>query len=286
MSSNRDLFFKLKNANYKYVKESVINQLLYEANGVENLTDFVHLFREECKDEKRLWEMVERVEKGEPIQYVTGKAQFLDWVLNVNQDVLIPRVETEELAANILKILKETGVEKYKVCDVCTGSGALAIAVKNRFPKFDVSAIDISDKALAVARQNACKYHADINFIQGDLIDPLIEKGEKIDVLICNPPYISDKSTIDEQVWKYEPHLALMAEPAWKFYERIFQYYKFFMAKEFVMFFEIGEDMEQDLTNLMNINMDKISFIFRKDMYGKTRFLIISGVNEGGMLDC
>lgn len=281
MSTNKELFFKLKEINSKYLNEGVIKSLLYEANNVNNLTEFLPLFKKECLDENRFNAMLERVLNGEPVQYVTGKSQFLDWIFNVNPDVLIPRVETEELCAIILDILKETGKKDYRVADICTGSGCLAVAIKSRFPTFDVSALDISDKALNVAKSNANKYHADIKFYQGNMIDPLLEKHQKIDVLVCNPPYIDKEETIDEQVFKYEPHLALLAKPNWKYYEYIFQRYKQLMSDEYVMFFEIGEDMEQDLTNIMNINFDNASFVFKKDLYGKTRFLIISGVNYG-----
>lgn len=279
--TNREAFKKLKEIKNKYMNETVIKSLLYEANDCENLTQFLPFFDKEVKNEEKLQSMLKRVLDGEPIQYVIGKTQFLDWVFNVNKNVLIPRVETEELAANILKILEQSKLENLHVVDLCCGSGCLGICIKDRFKNFDVTCIDISKEALDVAKENAKKYNVDINFINDDFIKPLINTNKKVDILVCNPPYIEDESTIDEQVYKHEPHLALLAKPAWKFYEIIFQYYKTFMSDNFAMFFEIGENMEKDLTNIMNINMDNVTFIFRKDIYGKTRFLFVSGVIHG-----
>lgn len=280
--TNREAFKKLKAIKNKYVNDSVIRGLLFAANDCDNLTQLIPLFDLPVKDENKLNLYLDRIIKGEPLQYVIGKTQFLDWTIEVDNNVLIPRVETEELAANVLKILNDFKNEKdINVADVCTGSGCLAIAIKSRYPNFKVMATDISNNALNVARKNALNYCLDIDFKQGDLIEPLLSEKNKIDILISNPPYIEDETTIDEQVYKHEPHLALLAKPKWKYYERIFQTHRLYMNKHFMMFFEIGEDMEDDLTNLININFDDVSFVFKKDIYGKKRFLFITGKVDG-----
>ena len=114
-----------------------------------------------------------------------------------------------------------------------------------------------------------------VELFEGNLVDPIIEIGAKLDVLICNPPYIQDETRIDEQVWKYEPHLALLASPGTKFYEEIFSKANRIMNKHYLMAFEIEDDMEKPLIELMNKYLDGVSYRFHKDIYDKVRFLYI-----------
>lgn len=144
---------------------------------------------------------------GMPLAYILGTAQFLDFTLKVNPNVLIPRPETEEMVQHAFGILK-TMPENVKVLDLCTGSGAIAIAVKRRFLNANITACDISQEALNVARENACMLGAkSITFINSDLFNNI---GSAFDIIISNPPYITrgQMSGLDVCV-KQEPRLAL-----------------------------------------------------------------------------
>ena len=126
-----------------------------------------------------------------------------------------------------------------------------------------------------MAKVNANKYAKNINIFKGDMLSPLIENNIKLDVIVCNPPYIEDIKTIDERTWKQEPHLALLASPSTFFYEQIFKDHQKVMKPKFLLAFEIGEDMEEALTILTKKYFDKCEHQFVKDIYDKTRFLFI-----------
>jgi release factor glutamine methyltransferase len=154
-----------------------------------------------CKDLK----------KGKPFQYIVGHTLFYHLPFVVNENVLIPRGETEELVDMILTDIKKDAV--LSIIDIGTGSGCIPIAIKKNRPKIDISAIDISEKALAVAQLNAEKNNCEINFIHQDIF-AAFESDKKFDVIISNPPYVlsSEYSSIHKNVLDYEPHLALFVE--------------------------------------------------------------------------
>ncbi|MCK8606969.1 peptide chain release factor N(5)-glutamine methyltransferase [Apilactobacillus ozensis] len=151
---------------------------------------------------------INRFINGEPAQYIIGKANFYGNDLIVNSNVLIPRPETEEL---VDWILNDNADGPLNVLDVGTGSGAIAIALKQQRPQWNVWASDISSAALEVAEKNAIKNHVDINFKHSDLFTNI---NSKFDIIVSNPPYISGDETpyMDESVVKYEPHTALFAK--------------------------------------------------------------------------
>ena len=195
----------------------------------------------------------------------------------VNKDVLIPRQETEELAVSTLKtIVSMFGKEpKIKIVDIGTGSGVLGIYLKEYFPNSTVICTDISENSLQIAKINANNHHVDIDFRQGDMLDPIKDETE-VAVVISNPPYIGDESTVDPQTLKYEPHLALFAEPKTKYYEIIMSLIdSTTLGEKYLLAFEIGEDMEEELTHIIETRYKGIMYKFEKDIYGKTRFLYI-----------
>ena len=220
---------------------------------------------------------IDRVSKGEPLQYVLGYAYFVNSNYVVTPDVLIPRQETEELAVGTLKtIIRTFGRDpKIKIVDIGTGSGILGIYLKEYFPNSTVICTDISENSLKIAEKNAKLHNVKIDFRQGDMLDPLLNEKD-ISVIVSNPPYIGDKSTVDPQTLKYEPHLALFANPKTKYYEIIIKAIDSqLMSNKCLMAFEIGEDMEEELTHLLETEYLGIMYKFEKDIYGKTRFLYI-----------
>ena len=276
MPSNREEYFRLLKLENKYLTKSVIVSLLMDASGFEDRMLFYNHFNDEVKDLDKLQKNSERVANGEPLQYVLGYSYFLGHKILVNKDVLIPRQETEQLVIETTLYIKKlfNGEEDFILADVATGSGCIALAMKEEFKGSEVYASDISKEALEVAKKNF--KGKNIEVLQGNLLEPFIEKGIRLDVLMCNPPYIGSPKTIDEQTWKYEPHLALLAEPKTKFYEELFKTMPQVMNEtHFLATFEIGEDMDEEITDLVEKYFKEVRYKIGKDMYGKSRFLYI-----------
>ena len=167
-------------------------------------------------------DLIERRLAGEPIQYITGEAEFYGLPFHVNRDVLIPRPETEHLVEKVMALAAE--FVRPKIVDVGTGSGAIAVALAHALPFAVITATDISADALAVAKANAARNGvADrVRFFKGDLLEAVA--GEHFDIVISNPPYVpeSDRTTLDVEVRDYEPAQALFAgEDGLQIYRRL-----------------------------------------------------------------
>ena len=278
MPTNRQIYFDLLKENNKYLTRLVIKTLLNDANGFNDEISLYKHFDEECLEYDNLLKKIERVKNGEPFQYVLGYANFIDHNFYVDKNVLIPRQETEELVINVREMIKSLFSNKdLTIADIGTGSGAIAITLKRYFSKAHIIATDISEEALDVAIKNSESQKQSIEFLLGDMTKPLESLGIELDVLVSNPPYIESEKTIDEQVWEYEPHSALLANPSTHFYEEIFKSAEKIMKPNSLMAFEIGEDMEKPLLELIGkyFTFTNVTFKFSKDMYNKTRFLYI-----------
>ncbi|MFA7192893.1 MAG: peptide chain release factor N(5)-glutamine methyltransferase [Bacilli bacterium] len=277
MASNRELYFELKKLVPMKLNDSAIKLILLDINGFASFSELVKHFDEQAKDLDRYQEIISRVMAGVPIQYALGHAPFLELDLIVTPDVLIPRPETEELVLFAEKIINKEylGQREIKIADIGTGSGAIAIFLNKRIFKSTVFASDISSKVLAVAKENAIKNDSKITFYEGNMLIPFLQEKIKLDVIISNPPYIEDETTIDDNVFLNEPHLALLAKPASQYYEEIFKNVHAVMKKVILLFFEIGENMEGALTLLIKKYLPLADYEFHKDIYGKTRFLYI-----------
>ena len=273
----RELYFNLQKRKSKYLNNTAIKTLLQDDGNFSDFFNLINHFDEQVKNVDKIESNIVRIEAGEPLQYVLGYAFFVNSNYVVSKDVLIPRQETEELAVATLKtIVKMFGKEpKIKIVDIGTGSGILGIYLKEYFPNSSVICTDISENSLQIAKINAKNHHVEIDFRQGDMLEPI--KDEKdVAVIISNPPYIGDESTVDPQTLKYEPHLALFATPKTKYYEIIMSTIDSqILADKYLLAFEIGEDMEEELTHLIETKYKGIMYKFEKDIYGKTRFLYI-----------
>ena len=273
----RELYFNLQKRKSKYLNNTAIKTLLQDDGNFSDFFNLINHFDEQVKNIDKIESNIVRIEAGEPLQYVLGYAFFVNSNYVVSKDVLIPRQETEELAVATLKtIVKMFGKEpKIKIVDIGTGSGILGIYLKEYFPNSSVICTDISENSLQIAKINAKNHHVEIDFRQGDMLEPI--KDEKdVAVIISNPPYIGDESTVDPQTLKYEPHLALFATPKTKYYEIIMSTIDSqILADKYLLAFEIGEDMEEELTHLIETKYKGIMYKFKKDIYGKTRFLYI-----------
>jgi release factor-specific protein-(glutamine-N5) methyltransferase len=195
-----------------------------------------------------------RVETGTPLQYLLGKAPFYGYEFKVNENVLIPRFDTEILVENAIK---EIGDREVEVLDMCTGSGAIAITVQKN-TKAIVSASDISSNALNVARENALNLGASVRFIESDLFENI--EGT-YDLILINPPYIptSDIETLDSEVKNYEPKLALDGGvDGLDIYRRISESYLNYLNDNGVLMLEIGIGQSEQIKELFG---DKVTFI-------------------------
>ncbi len=221
---------------------------------------------------------VERLVKGEPLGHVLGFEWFYGYRFKVNEDVLIPRPETEELVAYILAAYDEYFKDTLNVTavDVGTGSGAIAVALKKEEPNIHILASDISEKACRIAKQNAQDNDVVVEVLCGDMLEPLIERNIKVDILISNPPYIPSDEAMEDSVVNYEPHVALFGgEDGLKFYRIIFEHAKKVLKDKAMMAFEMGYNQKEVLSAEARKYFPDAKIEVIKDMSGKNRMLFI-----------
>jgi release factor glutamine methyltransferase len=222
--------------------------------------------------------MMDRLVKDEPLAYVLGYQVFLNYQIEVNPSVLIPRMETEELVMQVLMEIDQEfeNTDHPALIDIGCGSGAIAIALKKEEPKLIVLASDISEVALAQAKHNAQVLEADIEFLLGSMAEPLIESHRKVDIIVCNPPYIPEKEAIQSSVLHHEPHVALFGgEDGLKFYREVLQQAPSVLNHPGLIAFEIGWNQRQALTDLAHDTLEDPQVTCYQDMQGKDRILII-----------
>ncbi len=163
--------------------------------------------------------LLQRRASREPLAYILGEIEFYNCKFQVNPNVLIPRVETELLVDHVVKTLSN---ENKTLWDLCAGSGCIGISLKKQYPQLQITLTDQSPHALHVAKENAQNNQVEVTLLQGDLFQPLA--GKKADIIICNPPYISNKeyNDLEPEVKNHEPKLALVAEDdGLQFYQRL-----------------------------------------------------------------
>lgn len=221
---------------------------------------------------------IKRLVAGEPLGHVLGFEWFYGYRFKVNEDVLIPRPETEELVANVLAAYDEyfSNVENVMAVDIGTGSGAIAISLKKEEPNLHMMATDISEKAVLVAKDNAQENEAVVSFLVGDMLQPLIERDIKVDILISNPPYIPKEEVMEDSVVNYEPHVALFGgEDGLKFYRVIFENAPKVLKDKAMMAFEMGYNQKEALSALAKSYFPEAKIEVMKDMNGKNRMLFV-----------
>ena len=228
--------------------------------------------------EKQFLMGMEEYYNGRPIQYIKGVETFFGRDFKVNENVLIPRYETEELVENILYRIDDyfSGYKNITLCDVGTGSGAIAISLALEEPKLKVYATDISDLALTVAKENANNLKADVEVLVGDMLQPLIEKNLKVDIFVSNPPYIPNDQDIEAMVKDNEPHVALFGgNDGLYFYRKIFKEVKPLLNDRALLAFEMGFDQRELMETAIKEFFGDYPFEIIKDINGKDRMLFI-----------
>ena len=227
-----------------------------------------------------------QLQQEKPIQYITREAWFYGLRFEVNENTLIPRPETEELVEWIIESQKsKVKSQKFEILDIGTGTGCIPISLKANLPHVNVSAIDVSEKALEVARRNAVSNKVEINFIQTNILEvedlsqlqtPNFQLPTSFDIIVSNPPYVRnlEKQEIKKNVLDYEPHLALFVEDtdALLFYRKIAQLALKNLAPNGLLFFEINQYLGKETVELLeNIGFKNIEL--KKDIYGNHRMI-------------
>ena len=226
-------------------------------------------------DKQQQWQYfvnIEKLTKGIPLQHITHRQEFMKMDFFVDENVLIRRSDTEILVEEVIKI-----TQKYnspRILDLCTGSGAIAISLKKFVPNADITAVDISEKALEIAQKNAEKLEAKINFVKSDLFDKLDNK--KFDIIVSNPPYIrkDEIKKLSEEVQK-EPKIALDGgEDGLDFYRIIAEQAINYLKTGSFLCFEIGYNQKNDVIKIIEDEQNYKNTYCKKDLYGNDRIII------------
>ena len=261
------------------------------------LTEYLHNLKrvdvalnpnfEISEEEVEKWNVIlAELQQEKPIQHITGEAWFYGLKFEVNENTLIPRPETEELVEWIIESIKsEVQSRKLEILDIGTGTGCIPISVKTNLPQANVSAIDISEKALEVAKRNAASNKVEINFIQTNILEvedlsqlPTLNSQlpTSFDIIVSNPPYVRnlEKQEIKKNVLDYEPHLALFVEDtdALLFYRKIAQLALKNLSPNGLLFFEINQYLGKETVELLE-NLGFKNIELKKDIYGNDRMV-------------
>ncbi len=225
------------------------------------------------------------LEQEIPIQYILGKTEFYGFPFILNEHVLIPRPETEELITSILENVLKTksfhtnaNEKQLKILDIGTGSGCIPISLKKSLPFAEITAIDVSNEALIIAKKNAVLNKVDINLTQQDILN-ITSLNQLYDVIVSNPPYVreSEKKEIKNNVLNNEPHMALFVEDnnPLVFYNKIAELAKNHLTKNGTLFFEINQYLGKETVELIKLKgFNKIQL--KKDIFGRDRIIIAS----------
>ena len=248
---------------------------LYEKTGFDRFQQRRFAHQELLiSDEEELKEIIEELKTGKPYQQILGHTEFYGKKFFVDENVLIPRPETEELVelAKIEIQNLKSKIQNLKLLDIGTGSGIIPITLKKHFPNAEISAIDISEKALEIAKKNAEFHQANIEFIQQDYLNTKLE--ENYDIIISNPPYIGieENIEIEDSVKGFEPNIALFSptSDALIFYKKIAKDGEKYLNENGMIFLEINQKLGKETLELFS-NYSESRLI--KDLSGNDRFV-------------
>ena len=266
---------------------AVVRELLDELFGM-TLTDIVSgkVSELSAENQRLLEEKMQRLSRGEPVQYVTGVEYFAGRPFRVSPAVLIPRPETAQLCEIIRQDYDRPYCalqppEPIRVLDIGTGSGCIAITLALDIPNTEVAAWDISPDALLMARENAHRLGADVNFQLHDILDseslPEPERRQKSEIIVSNPPYIcnSERKDMTHNVLDYEPETALFVpdDDPLRFYRAIGRYARQALKPDGRLYFEVNARYADDVADMLR-SLSFSSTEIRKDDFGKNRFVL------------
>ena len=260
-----------------YEAESFFYLILEEKHNLRQID--VALNQELVFNDSEIWvwnSLLAELKKEVPIQYLLGKTNFYGLDFEVNENVLIPRPETEELVEWIInENLKTPKNKKLKILDIGTGSGCIAISLAKNIPNARIFALDVSKEALMTAKKNAENNRVDVTFIHQSILE-IEDLNNDFDVIVSNPPYVRnlEKKEIKKNVLNYEPHLALFVEDhdALLFYRKIAEIAQKNLSENGKLFFEINQYLVEDMKDLL-LKMNFKNIELKKDIYGNDRMI-------------
>lgn len=254
-------------------RTSILSIIMEETLGMNQVEAILYHDQEIAQEKKmELQRVCQELSKNIPIQYIYQKAHFLGLSLYVDSRVLIPRQETEELVDWI--VTTHMAAPQLRILDIGTGSGAIAIALKKHLPQASLTAIDISEAALAVAQQNAKRHGVAITFLQQDILG-VEDLGTSYDIIVSNPPYVREleKKEMHANVLDYEPSLALFVpdDNPLLFYEKIAEIAAQNLTEEGTLYFEINQYLGQQTLEMLHKKGFKV--LLRKDLNDNDRMI-------------
>lgn len=257
----------------KYLHKDMVMMLLGSILELNSLELLLHLdlvvSDEKVKEFKN---KIKLIQENKPIQYVIGTVNFYGNIFKVNESVLIPRFETEELVENTIKYIKELFDYPIKIIDLGTGSGCIGITLKKKLGNPDVTLLDISEEALSVAKENARLNGVVTDFIHSDMWNQV---NNRYDVVISNPPYIKKNEEIEDIVYQNEPHLALYGgEDGLDLYRKIRKNIEKYLQDKYLIALEIGDTQKEDIINIFS-DLNQTEIICKKDLAGRDRMIFI-----------
>lgn len=262
----------------KEIEEPILKMRLLISSVLNKGKEYIITHGEEEIDSLKVEEIYNKIKKLEehiPIQYITNKQEFMKLKFFVNENVLIPRSDTEILVEEIIENYKN---KEVKILDLCTGSGCIAISLKKYIENSKIYAVDISKDALKVAKQNAINNGVDIKFIESDIFKNINE--EKFDIIVSNPPYIKTEviNKLDKEV-KKEPFIALDGgKDGLYFYKKIIEEGYKFLNENGKIFFEIGYDQKDEIINIIKNDARYEVIKTKKDLGNNDRVIVIGKV--------
>lgn len=265
---------ELKNENIEYPKLKSRLLMQFVLNKPRQYVIVNDLKQLNLNEEKRYFEAIAKMRIGIPLEHITHQKEFMKLNFFVNENVLIPRQDTEILVEEVISIAKK--IKAKNILDLCTGSGAIAVSLAKYLPQIEITAIDISNEALKVAKKNAINNEVEnqITFISSDMFTNL--KNQRFDIIVSNPPYIKRNviNKLDKEV-KKEPYIALDGgEDGLYFYKKIVKESYEYLKYEGYLCLEIGFDQKIDLIEIIENEEKFINTYSKKDLYDNDRIIV------------
>lgn len=262
----------------KHLHSTNVKMLLANILGYDYLELLNHLNKKVSNEDVELFKnQIDIIKNNKPVQYLLGTVNFYGYEFTINESVLIPRFETEELVEKTIEFIKNRFPnQRLKVIDLGCGSGVIGITLKKKIPALDITCLDISKEALEVTRENAQRLEVDINIIEGDMLTNI---NDKYDCLISNPPYIRKDEQIEAIVKDNEPHIALYAgDDGLDYYRKILEKAKSNLNNKYLIAFEIGKEQKETVTNIAREYFNDAIIECKKDLQDNDRMIFIHNV--------
>lgn len=262
----------------KYCHSAHAKLLLADLLALNSLELLLHLDDEIPEDKVLIYKQkINALKDNRPLQYVQGYVNFYGNRFIINEDVLIPRFETEELVENTIYYINKYFKDTVDIIDLGCGSGVIGLTLKSKILNSNVDLLDISEKALEVSRINSNNLNLDVNLIKNDMLNNI---QKKYDIIISNPPYIKKNEEIEEIVKNNEPHLALYAgTDGLDCYRKILSTVMNNVKDKFIIALEIGATQKDDIIKVINSYLDNVIIEVKKDLQGRDRMCFIFSDN-------